>query len=216
LKSEEQIILLDELKKSGINNENVLNSILKVKREKFVLPEYRKKAYINTALPIICGQTISQPYTVAFMTQLLDVKNGDKVLEVGTGSGYQSAVLCELGANVFSVERINELFEKAKNSLADLNYNVNLKCGDGCLGWKEYSPFDKIIVTAGTPSIPAKLILQLKINGLMVVPVGDRETQEICLVKKVTQDENSPELKIEKFRYFCFVPLISEFAWKNE
>ncbi len=222
--------LVKEIKKAGIVSDEVLNAIGSVKREIFVNEELRRFAYDNTSLPIISGQTISQPYTVAFMTELLKIRPGDKVLEIGTGSGYQSAVLKELGAEVYSVERIYELYRSAKEKLEAAGYEVFLKCDDGTMGWENHAPYDKIIVTAGSPKIPAHLLEQLTFGGLMVIPVGDEASQDLILVKKeIDETENSgnensetdeaefkvkPKYKMKRFKNFKFVPLIGEEAWQ--
>ncbi len=152
--------LIGKLYAEGIRDIEVLKAMGRVRRELFVKDEFKKYSYDNIALPLDSNQTISQPFTVAFMTELLRVKTLDKVLEVGTGSGYQSAVLKELGADVFSIERIQELYLSAKEKLFQLGYDVQLKNDDGTKGWVEYSPFDKIIVTAGSPRIPKNLLEQ--------------------------------------------------------
>jgi protein-L-isoaspartate(D-aspartate) O-methyltransferase len=209
--------LLEKLQSSGIKDKEVLKAIGRVKRELFVKDEFKKYAYDNIALPLISNQTISQPFTVAIMTELLDVKPGDKVLEVGTGSGYQSAILKELAADVYTVERIKELYELAKEKLFKLGYNVNLKNDDGTKGWIENSPFDKIIVTAGSPKIPKQLLEQLSVGGKMVIPVGDEKTQKLLLVKKYLSDDEkdkSPKYKFRTYEDFKFVPLIGEEGWK--
>lgn len=203
--------LISELIKMGIRDENVLNAIKKVKREYFVKEEFRKYAYQNNALPIDCNQTISQPYTVAFMTEKLEVVPGTRVLEIGTGSGYQAAILEEMGAEVYSIERIEELYIKALSTLQKLGYKVKLCCGDGSLGWEEYAPYQGIIVTAATPKIPEPLIQQLDYEGILVIPVGDRISQQIWQVKKIKSRNNDYQLKINKFDSFRFVPLV----WKN-
>lgn len=203
--------LIDELVRMGIKDENVLNAIRKVKREYFVREEFRKYAYQNNALPIDCNQTISQPYTVAFMTEKLQVIPGTKILEVGTGSGYQAAILEEMGAEVYSIERIEDLYTKALNTLRKLGYKAKLKCGDGTLGWEEYAPYKGIIVTAATPKIPEPLIQQLDYNGILVIPIGDRISQQIWQVKKLKSPKTNYQLEINKFDSFRFVPLI----WKN-
>ena len=203
--------LIDELIKMGICDENVLNAIKKVKREYFVKEEFKKYAYQNNALPIDCNQTISQPYTVAFMTEKLQVVPGAKVLEIGTGSGYQAAILEEMGAEVYSVERIKELYVKALNTLQKLGYSIKLRCGDGTFGWEEYAPYKGIIVTAATPKIPEPLIQQLDYEGILVIPVGDRISQQIWQVRKVKSEKDGYQLKINKFDSFRFVPLV----WKN-
>jgi len=225
--------LIKELENSGIKDKNVLKAIANVRREEFVLTEFRRLAYDNTSLPISSNQTISQPYTVAFMTELLEIKSGEKILEIGTGSGYQSAVLRELGAEVYSVERILDLCRSASEKLNKLGYTVHLKNDDGTKGWKEFAPFDKIIVTAGSPKIPKQLLEQLAVNGLMIIPVGDENSQDLYLIRKTyeeTQNEN-PEDRLlsetagddadnrkvkymmKRYKNFKFVPLIGEEAW---
>ncbi|MGB4853898.1 MAG: protein-L-isoaspartate(D-aspartate) O-methyltransferase [Ignavibacteria bacterium] len=225
--------LIKELENSGIKDKNVLKAIANVRREEFVLTEFRRLAYDNTSLPISSNQTISQPYTVAFMTELLEIKPGEKILEIGTGSGYQSAVLRELSAEVYSVERIFDLYRSASDKLSKLGYTVHLKNDDGTKGWKEFAPFDKIIVTAGSPKIPKQLLEQLAVNGLMIIPVGDENSQDLYLIRKTyeeTQNENPEEnllsetagddadnrkvkYMMKRYKNFKFVPLIGEEAW---
>ncbi|MCX7833787.1 MAG: protein-L-isoaspartate(D-aspartate) O-methyltransferase [Ignavibacteria bacterium] len=205
--------LIELLREEGIKDERVLSAMNKVRRECFVDETEKENAYLNYPLSIGYSQTISQPYTVAFMTELLEVNPGDKVLEIGTGSGYQAAILKELGADVYSIERIYELYLKAKENLNKLNYNVTLKVGDGTLGWEEYSPFNKIIVTAGSPKIPDTLFNQLAIGGIMVIPVGDTYSQDMYKVRK-SIDRNGKIIKsIETYKEFVFVPLIGKEGW---
>lgn len=210
LKREELVKILI---KSGIRNEKVINAFKKVRREYFVTPELKRLAYDNSALPISFNQTISQPYTVAFMTQLLDVKEGSKVLEIGTGSGYQAAILCELGAEVYSVERIEHLYNESKKVLHNNRYKVKLKCSDGTLGWKEHAPYDGIVVTAGSPELPDTLVKQLAVGGKLVIPIGDRDTQEIWQVIRVKDENDNEFLDIYKHKNFKFVPLIGKEGW---
>lgn len=208
--------LIEKLVASGIKDKEVLRAIGKVRRELFVKEEFKKYSYENIALPLDSNQTISQPYTVAYMTELLGIKPEDKVLEIGTGSGYQSAVLFELGADVYSIERIKALHESAKEKLYRTGYKVKLKNDDGTKGWIEYAPFDKIIVTAGSPRIPRQLLEQLCIGGKMVIPVGDEESQKLLLVKKSeSEDKNDkePKYKYKTLEDFKFVPLIGEEGW---
>lgn len=208
--------LVEKLISSGIKDKEVLRAIGNVRRELFVKDEFRKYSYENIALPLDLNQTISQPFTVAYMTELLEIKPGDKVLEIGTGSGYQSAVLHELGADVYSIERIKELHESAKEKLYKSGYKVRLKYDDGTKGWIEYSPFNKIIVTAGSPKIPRQLLEQLSIGGKMVIPVGDEISQKLLLVKKSASDDKNdkePKYKYKTLEDFKFVPLIGEEGW---
>lgn len=208
--------LVGKLHEAGIKDINVLKAIGRVKRELFVKNEFKKYAYENIALPLNSNQTISQPFTVAFMTELLEIKPGDKVLEIGTGSGYQAAVMKELGAYVYSVERIKELYDSAKEKLFQLSYNVQLKNDDGTKGWIEHSPFDKIIVTAGSPRIPKQLLEQLNIGGKLVIPIGDEVSQKLVLIKKIESEEKKdkePKYKFRAYEDFKFVPLIGEEGW---
>lgn len=205
--------LLTILTAQGIKDEKVLSAIKKVRREMFVSPEFKRFAYDNNALPISNNQTISQPFTVAFMTELLEVKEGDKILEIGTGSGYQAAILNEMGADVYSVERIEQLYITAKRTLHENDYNVHLKCSDGTRGWPEYSPYDGIVVTAGSPDLPPSLIKQLKTGGRLVIPVGGKEVQEIWKAVKIQDDKGKEYVDIYKYKNFKFVPLIGKEGW---
>ncbi len=201
--------LIEELRSKGIKDERVLSAFEQVPRQVFVNTAFEEKAYNDTALPIGKHQTISQPFTIARQMELLDVFPGEKVLEIGTGSGYQAALLCELGAEVFSIERYKELYETARNTLHELGYSVQLKQGDGTLGWSAYSPYDAIIVTAGAPSVPENMVQQLGIGGRLVVPVGDRGNQKMVKVHRL----NENEYEEQHFRTFKFVPLVGEKGW---
>lgn len=203
--------LVDELRSKGIEDERVLAAFNQVPRHVFVDTALEGRAYKDSALPIGMGQTISQPYTVARQTELLEVFPGERVLEIGTGSGYQAAILCELGAKVYSVERHKKLYEKARSTLRELGYSVELKLGDGSLGWSAYAPYDAIVVTAGAPVVPDDLVNQLNVNGRLVVPVGDEEKQEMVRVLKVRENE----FEQERYRNFKFVPLVGEKGWKE-
>jgi len=196
--------LVELLKTKGIKNETVLKAIEVVPRHLFFDNAFIERAYEDIAFPIGAGQTISRPHTVAFQSELLELKKGEKVLEVGTGSGYQTSVLIEMGAKVFSIERQKELFDKAKLFLPSLNYNTaKLFYGDGYKGLPVYAPYDKIIVTAGAPMIPDDLLSQLKIGGIMVIPCGDK-------VQIMTRIIKIKEKQFEKTEYgeFKFVPLL--------
>jgi protein-L-isoaspartate(D-aspartate) O-methyltransferase len=165
--------------------ERLLEALAKVPRHEFVPPEMRAYAYADSPLPIGAGKTISQPFIVAAMTELLDLQPGDRVLEIGTGLGYQTAILAELARQVYSVERIEELAEQARQRLARLRYtNVELRVGNGFVGWPEHAPFDKLIVTAAPELIPAPLVRQLKPGGRMVIPAGPRDAQQLLLLEK--------------------------------
>jgi protein-L-isoaspartate(D-aspartate) O-methyltransferase len=197
--------LIQLLQTKGIGDPNVLQSLLRVPRHLFMESGFEGFAYQDNAFPIGAGQTISQPYTVGFQSQLLEAKPGMKVLEIGTGSGYQTAVLVEMGLKVYSIERIKSLFDSAKEVLLRLNYKAFLKFGDGYAGWPEEVPFDRILVTAGAPSVPKALIEQLAIGGRLVIPVGEG-TQKMTLVTRM--EANRFEKKV--FGDFRFVPMLNK------
>ena len=179
-------LLVEKLRLKGIKNRAVLDAISKVPRHLFMDSSFGDHAYQDKAFPISSGQTISQPYTVAFQTELLNVSSGDKVLEIGTGSGYQAAVLCEMGINVYTIERIKSLFLKSKSFLASINYHPKkIIYGDGFQGYDEKAPYDAIIVTAGAHEIPKDLVAQLKNGGVMVIPIGNSTQKMIQYSKKV-------------------------------
>ncbi len=196
--------LIDGLKIKGIRNEKVLEAIGKVPRHLFMESTFIQFAYKDQAFPIGAGQTISQPYTVAVQTQLLEIEKGDKVLEVGTGSGYQAAVLLEMGAKVFTIERQKELYMKVNKFLPEIGYNPACFFGDGYKGLPNFAPFDKIIVTAGATSIPEDLKQQLAINGRLVIPVGNEHRQEMNVITRISGNE----FRNEKHGDFVFVPLL--------
>jgi protein-L-isoaspartate(D-aspartate) O-methyltransferase len=196
--------LIDGLKIKGIRNEKVLEAIGKVPRHLFMESTFIQFAYKDQAFPIGAGQTISQPYTVAMQTQLLELEKGDKVLEVGTGSGYQAAVLLEMGAKVFTIERQKELYMKVHKFLPEIGYNPACFFGDGYKGLPNFAPFDKIIVTAGATSVPEDLKQQLAINGRMVIPVGHEHRQEMTVITRISESE----FRSEKHGDFVFVPLL--------
>ena len=196
--------LVEELINKGIKDLSVLDAIANVPRHLFMDSGFIDHAYQDKAFPICSGQTISQPFTVAFQTELLNVKKGDKILEIGTGSGYQAAVLCEIGAKVFTIERIKELYRKTSVFLPSINYRPKkMIYGDGNIGYVEESPYDGIIVTAGASEIPEKLFTQLKIGGRLVVPIGAEVQKMVLYIKKA---EN--EYEIKDFGDFQFVPLL--------
>ncbi len=201
--------LVKILRNKGIKDERILNAIGKVPRHVFFDDALLIHAYDDKAFPIGQGQTISQPFTVAFQTEKLEIKEGDKVLEVGTGSGYQACILMELGVKLYTVEYNRALFEKVKDFLPIMGYKPFFICGDGSKGLPAKSPFDKILVTAGAPVIPQTLIDQLAENGILVIPVGDREKQKMM---KITKRKDNIER--EEFDYFAFVPLLGEGGWK--
>jgi protein-L-isoaspartate(D-aspartate) O-methyltransferase len=196
--------LIEELKKKGITSNNVLEAMNKVPRHAFMDSSFINFSYKDQAFPIGAGQTISQPYTVAFQTQLLDIKPLEKILEVGTGSGYQCAVLLELKARVFTIERQRDLFLQSQTILQAIGYKPHFFFGDGYEGLPAYSPFDKIIVTAGGEFIPNKLLEQLKVGGKLVMPVGTSTNQIMTLVEKMSVNE----FRTTEHGSFIFVPLL--------
>ena len=195
--------LINTLREKGISDERVLAAFDKVDRHLFIDSFLWPKAYEDTALHIYCDQTISQPSTVAFQTMLLQLKPGEKVLEIGTGSGFQAAILGAMGARVFTVERHLELFSKAKDLLSKINDRIILRFGDGFQGFEKYAPYDKIIVTCGAPEIPNALLQQLKPDGIMVIPVGT-DGQVMKRITKIDEDN----YKEEEFGNFNFVPML--------
>ena len=199
-------ILVDKIRKKGISNESVLNMINEIPRHLFLDNAFVQFAYQDKPFPIGAGQTISQPYTVAFQTQLLELNPYEKVLEVGTGSGYQAAVLIGMEANVYTIERQKELFQKTKEFLPELGYNCNFYYGDGYKGLEQFAPFDKIIVTCGAPTIPEDLIQQLKVGGRMVAPIGEGDVQVMNLIEKISETET----KITTHGEFSFVPMLND------
>ncbi len=197
--------LIEELKSKGINDIDVLQAINRVPRHIFMESGFIDFAYKDQAFPIGEGQTISQPYTVAFQTQLLDIKRHEKILEIGTGSGYQCAVLMEIGADVYSVERLHKLYIKAQTTLINLKYKPHLFFGDGNDGIPAFAPFDKILITASNTVIPEKVLQQLKIGGKLVMPVGDVNIQTMILVEKLSENE----FEQTEHGSFIFVPLLN-------
>lgn len=201
--------LIDLIRSKGIDNEDVLSAMNRVPRHFFLDMAFLNQAYSDHAFQIGAGQTISQPYTVAYQTALLNIKKGEKVLEIGTGSGYQTSVLVELGAKVFSIERQKELFDRTKELLPAMGYSPKLFYGDGYIGLATYAPFDKILITCGAPFIPEELIKQLKVGGIMVIPVGAGEVQIMNYITKTS------ETTIEKkeLKNFKFVPMLGNKEW---
>ncbi len=199
-----------QLERRGISDPRVLDAMRTVKRHHFVEPAFRDRAYEDTPLPIEEGQTISQPYIVGRMTSLLDIQSNDRVLEIGTGSGYQAAVLAELADKVFTIERHMPLARRARENLEDQGYrNVVAKSGDGTIGWAQYSPFDKIIITASSPVFPKTLFSQLREGGLMVMPMGEKRNQKLVMIERVND-----EAIMKEVGQVTFVPLIGKEGWK--
>jgi len=198
--------LVETIQSKGIKDEKVLEAINTIPRHWFMDSSFEDHAYQDKAFPIGAGQTISQPYTVAFQTELLEVEKGDKVLEIGTGSGYQTAVLCELGAKVYGIERQRELYKRTKLFLEKIGYRPQfLSFGDGYKGLPQEAPFDKIIVTCGAPYIPPALLNQLKIGGRMVIPVGEDSQTMTLLIRK-----SEREIEKKEFGEFRFVPMLKD------
>lgn len=201
--------LVKELQAKGITHNGVLQAIGTVARHLFFQDTLlQSHAYDDKAFPIDAGQTISQPYTVAFQTQLLNIQAKDKVLEIGTGSGYQAAVLCSLGARVYSIERQKQLYFKTKQLLKTLNFYVETFLGDGYKGLSQFAPFDKIIITAAAPYIPRPLLEQLTIGGLMVIPLGEGQHQKMLKIKKISETE----FEQSEHGNFSFVPMLGGIA----
>ena len=197
--------LVNELKKKGIKDERILQAFMDIPRHFFLEKTFADWAYKDVAFPIDADQTISQPYTVAMQTTLLDIKKGDKVLEIGTGSGFQACVLAHMGAKVYSIERQKKLYDKTEKFLHDIGYGqVRTLYGDGYDGAPRFAPFDKILITAGASEIPATLIEQLKPDGIMVIPLGEGDLQKML---KITKTEEGT-LKKENFGNYRFVPFL--------
>jgi protein-L-isoaspartate(D-aspartate) O-methyltransferase len=203
--------LVRTLKEKGIQQKAVLEAMGKVPRHVFFENAFLEHAYQDKAFPIGEGQTISQPYTVAFQTELLNISPQDKVLEIGTGSGYQCCILCELGARVYTIEYKKALYEKARLMLPEMGYKATFIHGDGSRGLPSYAPYDKIIVTAGAPTVPKALIEQLRPGGSLVIPVGDSRTQKMLRLTR----QGEKQVKRETFDNFSFVPLLGKFGWQK-
>ena len=198
--------LIFQLREKGIHDELVLDAMMRVPRHLFLDKIFLKQAYSDTAQRISKGQTISQPYTVAYQTSLLNIRKGEKVLEIGTGSGYQTCVLLELGAKVFSIERHRELYEKTKAFLQEIGYNPKLFFGDGYKGLAAFAPFDKILVTCGAPFVPQELLNQLRTGGTLVIPVGSGSVQVMTTVLKISETE----FETHELDQFSFVPMLED------
>lgn len=197
--------MISILEAKGIKDKKVLEAMGRVQRHAFLDKAFVEIAYEDRAFPIGDGQTISHPYTVAYQTQLLDIQQGDRILEIGTGSGYQAAVLAEMGANVYTIERIKKLYDKTKPILKELKYR-NIMCfyGDGFLGIPELSPFDKIIITAAAPEIPEAILKQLKVGGILIIPYGEGEQQQMLKITRVSEFE----FEQKTLDTFSFVPML--------
>jgi len=201
----------EQLIPRGIKNQKVLDAFYKVQRHKFVPEELRNTAYADFPVPIGEGQTISQPYIVALMTECLGLTGQEKVLEIGTGSGYQAAILAELSKEVYSIERFEKLAQRAEGTLKESGYtNIKLEVGDGTLGWKEAAPFDRIIITAASPRIPLPLAEQLKENGKLILPLGESLSQVLTVVEK-----KNGKLESIQVCGCVFVPLVGKYGWRN-
>jgi protein-L-isoaspartate(D-aspartate) O-methyltransferase len=204
--------MIERLRAQGIRDERVLEVMSKVPRHQFISEEYWDRAYANHPLPIEEGQTISQPYIVALMTEALELEGTDHVLEIGTGSGYQTAILAELAAEIYTIERSRLLLEQARARLQTAGYqNIHFKLGDGTIGWEEFAPYDAIIATGAVPKVPTSFLRQLKDGGRLVLPVGDRQVQK--LLKICRQGDET----IERDLCYCsFLPLVGEEGWPEE
>lgn len=202
-------LLVKHLESRGIEDKNVLRAIGKVPRHYFFDETFWNQAYRDIAFPIGDGQTISQPYTVAYQSELLHVKKGDKILEIGTGSGYQTCILMELGAEVYTIERQESLYKRTIQVLPYMGYRPHFFLGDGSKGIPEHASYDKIIVTAGAPFVPEVMLRQLKMGGLLVIPVGDEKEQKMVTILRVGENDFE-RIELDTFR---FVPLVGDKAW---
>ena len=206
MEKDEMIRLLRE---RGIRDERLLSAMVTIDRHEFVQDAFVNRSYDDSALPIGKSQTISQPYTVAFMSEALGISSGDRVLEIGTGSGYQAAVLAGMGARVFTIERHMELLVEARKRFDKLGFTIASKCSDGTLGWREFAPYAGIIVTAGAPDVPEPLLEQLTVGGILVIPIGGQDTQSLYIITRTASGYESREAA-----GFKFVPLIGKKGWK--
>ncbi len=205
--------LVEEVRRKGIRDENVLNALMAVPRHWFLDSVFLQHAYQDKAFPIEEGQTISQPYTVAFQTELLQIQPFQSILEIGTGSAYQACILAELGAKVYTIEYNETLFRKARRMIDILRYDKKVQCfyGDGSQGLPHFAPYDGIIVTAGAPAVPESLLFQLKIGGRLVIPVGNHQTQKMMRITR----KGEKQFTQEEFDYFSFVPLLGKNGWQK-
>ncbi len=206
MERDEMIQLLQE---RGIRDERLLGAMGSIDRHEFVQEAFVNRSYDDSALPIGKSQTISQPYTVAFMTEALSLHPGDRVLEIGTGSGYQAAILARMGAKVFTIERHMDLLVEARKRFDRLGFTIASKCSDGTLGWKEFGPYAGILVTAGAPDAPEPLLDQLAPGGILVIPIGDQEVQTLYIITRTKDGYVSRQAA-----GFKFVPLIGKKGWK--
>ncbi len=205
----ERTEMIDLLRERGIVNDRLLRAMSVIHRHEFVQGPLAPRAYDDSALPIGNSQTISQPFTVAFMTEALHFREGDKILEIGTGSGYQAAILAEMGARVFTIERHMPLLTEARKRFEKFGYQIASKAGDGTIGWKEFAPYNGIIVTAGAPDIPQPLLDQLHEGGVLVIPIGTEDIQDLHIIKRV-----NGKFETRVVSGFKFVPLIGKKGWQ--
>lgn len=212
LPSSDRRLMIEDLRARGITDDNVLRAMGLVPRENFVESAFRERAYTDSALPIGSGQTISQPYTVAAMSQALQPEPGVSVLEVGTGSGYQAAILCMMGLRVFSIERHRALLDQARMNLAGIGCSVSLHHGDGSVGWSLNAPYDRIMVTAGAPNVPMVLLKQLAPGGRLIIPTGERDHQRMEVVVRIGDSNQYDVFDMGEYR---FVPLIGRSGWDD-
>lgn len=201
--------MIDLITRRGIDDTALIEAMRRVQRHEYVTDPFINRAYDDSALPIACSQTISQPYTVAFMTQQLKVKPGSRILEIGTGSGYQAAILAEMGARVFTIERHMQLLMEARQRFDAAGYKIASKCGDGTLGWSEFAPYDGIVVTAGAPAPPQALLDQLAPGGILVIPIGEMDIQNLQIITR-----SDDGFQVRQAGGFKFVPLIGKSGWK--
>lgn len=206
----ERIEMVELIRQRGVRDENLLKVMERIPRHLFVTDLFVGRAYEDSPLPIGKSQTISQPYTVAVMTEALQIKKGSKVLEVGTGSGYQAAILAELGSRVFTIERHMDLLNASRKVFEKLGYPIVSKCGDGTIGWAEFAPYDGIVVTAAAPEIPQALFDQLADGGKLVIPIGTKEFQDLHIVTR-----KKDKFLTREINGFKFVPLIGKMGWQG-